>query len=150
MKTALVIDDEAPLRELLGRVLESAGWRVLQAGEATEGLRLACQEKPQVILLDFLLPGMGGVQLLQTLQQAAVTASIPVIMMSGMGADEPLFQALAYDAAGYLMKPFSSAQLLQSVQQALGRKTEQPPVVYQYAGVVLKSSRQEALSARKH
>jgi CheY-like chemotaxis protein len=118
--TILVIDDETCVRELIGEVLKRTGCRVLEAGNALEGLEVARTEHPDAVLLDFLLPGISGVQVLQELKRLPATRSIPVILMSGVGADELLFEKLSYDAADFLMKPFSPAQLRQKVQDVCG------------------------------
>lgn len=126
MKTVLVIDDEVCILELIGKVLKDAECRVLEANSAAEGLKLATEKRPDLVLLDFLMPGISGVQLLQQLKASAATASIPVVMMSGSGADERSFRALAYDAAGYLMKPFSPAQLRSKLDEVLDATAFRP------------------------
>ena len=95
---------------------------VLGATRALEGPHLAHGLRPDVILLDFLMPGIGGVKLLKTLGAWPSTAHIPILVMSGMGTNEPLFRHLASDAAGYLIKPFSAMELMRKVDGLLDRR----------------------------
>ena len=128
MKTILVIDDEQDVYEFVRAVFANhPEYRVLGATRALQGLELAHSLRPDVILLDFLLPGISGVKLLQRLGDWPSTAHIPVLLMSGMGASEPLFRHLAFDAAGYLIKPFSAIELTRKIDGLFDRRAASQP-----------------------
>jgi CheY-like chemotaxis protein len=84
MLTILVVDDNVHLQIAFKKVLMSSGYRVETAGDGEEGLRLATSIKPDVILLDMLLPKLGGLDVLLALKADRATASIPVIALSGL------------------------------------------------------------------
>jgi len=84
MLTILVVDDNVHLQTAFKKVLASSGYQVELASDGEEGLRLALSIKPDVILLDMLLPKLGGVEVLLALKANRVTATIPVIALSGL------------------------------------------------------------------
>jgi CheY-like chemotaxis protein len=84
MLTILVVDDSVHLQIAFKKVLTSSGYRVELAGDGEEGLRLAISIRPDVILLDMMLPKLGGVEVLLALKQNRATATIPVIALSGL------------------------------------------------------------------
>ena len=84
MLTILVVDDNVHLQIAFKKVLTSSGYQVELAGDGEEGLRLALSTRPDVILLDMLLPKLGGVEVLLALKANRVTAKIPVIALSGL------------------------------------------------------------------
>jgi CheY-like chemotaxis protein len=84
MLTILVIDDNRHLQIAFKKVLSSSGYRVELASDGEEGLRLALSARPDVILLDMLLPKLGGVEVLRALKADRATATIPVIALSGL------------------------------------------------------------------
>ena len=84
MLTILLVDDNRHLQIAFKKVLSSSGYRVELASDGEEGLRLALSTRPDVILLDMLLPKLGGVEVLRTLKACPSTATIPVIALSGL------------------------------------------------------------------
>jgi CheY-like chemotaxis protein len=84
MLTILVVDDSVHLQIAYKKVLSSSGYRVQLAGDGEEGLRLALSTRPDVILLDMMLPKLGGVEVLRALKANRATARIPVIALSGL------------------------------------------------------------------
>ena len=84
MLTILVVDDSVHLQIAFKKILTSSGYRVELAGDGEEGLRLALSTRPDVILLDMLLPKLGGVEVLLALKANRATATIPVIALSGL------------------------------------------------------------------
>jgi CheY-like chemotaxis protein len=84
MLTILVVDDSIHLQIAFKKILTSSGYRVELAGDGEEGLRLALSTRPDVILLDMMLPKLGGVEVLLALKRNRATASIPVIALSGL------------------------------------------------------------------
>jgi CheY-like chemotaxis protein len=84
MLTILVVDDSVHLQIAFKKILTSSGYRVELAGDGEEGLRLARSARPDVIILDMLLPKLGGVEVLRALKADRATATIPVIALSGL------------------------------------------------------------------
>ena len=119
MTTILVIDDEECIRSLIRDLLQGPGCRVLEAGNHGAGMVVAREQQPNLILLDYLLPEASGLDVLNALAADPCTAGIPVIVMSGMAPDASLLGVLASSAVRFLMKPFSSAQLHATIQEAL-------------------------------
>ena len=116
--TVLVIDDDAAARELMFRYLSKEQFRVLQAANGEEGLKLARQVQPDVITLDVLMPGMDGWTVLQTLKADPELSHIPVVMAT-MVSDRGLGYALG--AADYLLKPVSRDKLTSLLRKHVAR-----------------------------
>ncbi len=121
MRTILIVEDEAPLRELLADLVEDAGYRPLQAIHGREALALIEQERPDVVLSDVMMPVLNGAELCRILKAQPSSASIPVILMSAAG------PAIA-DGAGadaFVDKPFELSELEALVRRWL--PPEPPP-----------------------
>ncbi|HEX2411229.1 MAG TPA: response regulator [Solirubrobacteraceae bacterium] len=103
--TVLVVEDNPLNRKLLRDVLGHAGYRVLEAGNAEQGLTLARAERPNLILMDVQLPGMGGEAALRELRADAATASIPVAAVTALAMKEDRERFLAAGFDDYLEKP---------------------------------------------
>lgn len=107
MRTILIVEDEAPLRELLAALVEDSGYRALQAIHGREALALIEQERPELVLSDVMMPVLNGAELCRIVKAQPSTASIPVILMSAAG------PAIA-DGAGadaFVDKPFDLGEL---------------------------------------
>ena len=118
--TLLLIEDSKFIRAASARLLTNAGFTVNIAGDGEEALRLVQENPPDLILLDMLLPKMGGAQVLQALKQDAVTAHIPVIILSNLGQDRDVQQAMDAGATAYFIKTDLSLQaLVQRVEETL-------------------------------
>ena len=115
----LVVDDEPHVCRLVRMVLEGAGYEVREAGSASEALRLIREHQPALLLLDLMMPGRSGLDLLGEIRQQPATADLPVVVVTAVGVQQDLDQAAALGARATLAKPFSRAQLLQAVEQAL-------------------------------
>lgn len=119
MRTILVADDEEDLRTLVQMTLESPDYRILEASDGDSALALIDREKPDLVILDWMMPGKNGVDIIRTLRANASTQHLPVIMLTAKGVqDQEELQALTI--FGYLRKPFSPLQLLETVHRALG------------------------------
>mgnify|MGYP001585342567 CR=1 FL=1 len=103
MKKVLIIEDEMYVRELYERVIKQAGFEVITAQDGLSGLE-ATQDKPNLILLDIMLPGLNGIQVLQRLKQDSSTREIPVLLLTNLGQESIIKEALNLGASGYLMK----------------------------------------------
>lgn len=114
----LIIDDEPQIRKLLKIVLESNGYRVIQAKDGKEGILLAGSHQPDLILLDIGLPDMSGHQVLKNL---LAWYTKPIIVLSVQNGEEDIVNALDSGASDYLAKPFRTGELLARIRSALKR-----------------------------
>jgi two-component system NtrC family sensor kinase len=115
--TILIIDDSIELRSLLESILPYSGYQAVSATTGQEGLDLALQLEPDVILVDLELPDTSGLQVLEALSQQDHT--VPTIMMTGYGSEGVAARALRLGALGYLVKPFTTEEVLAGVERAL-------------------------------
>ena len=114
----LIVDDDDRLREFVRVNLEMEGYTVVEAGNADEGLAAVEEQAPDLILLDVMMPGVDGWEMLRRVQERHGVGSIPVIMFSGK-VDEP--DVAARGAQGFIGKPFDPQQLIESTKQLLPR-----------------------------
>ena len=121
MARILIADDESSLRMLIQVTLEGPELKTVFALDGKEALQLALQEKFDLILLDWMMPGLNGIEVLQQLREQPQTASVPVIMLTARGQNSDQERAMQFGASAYLVKPFSPLQLLEQVQAALSR-----------------------------
>lgn len=121
--TVLVVEDEGDVAEVLSHSLRREGYRVLTASEAAEGLAVVLSERPDIVLLDVMMPGITGWEMLERMRQDDATRRIPVIMVTVL--EEPRFveKAAEYDAAGYIQKPFRPEEVLRTIRSVLDRET---------------------------
>lgn len=115
MKKILVIDDEAAFREAVAFALEGEGYRVLQADNGAEGIKLARTQKPDLILSDVMMESVDGYEALVSLRQDPRTTEIPIILMTGRANKDGLVHAIELGADDYLSKPFTMPELLEAV-----------------------------------
>ncbi|HTI99758.1 MAG TPA: response regulator transcription factor [Dongiaceae bacterium] len=140
----LIIEDEAPMRRALADLLTSEGYRVLTAADGAAGLERALAEKPDLLLLDLMLPRLDGFAVCAAVREQGL--SIPVLMLTAKGQVEDRVNGLDAGADDYLVKPFSSAELLARLRALLrrvGRKTKLP-VTLQFGAVMIDLVRQTA------
>lgn len=116
--TILVIDDEPDMLQLLKRILESEGYRVIVAADGLYGLTLVREAKPDLILLDIMMPGPNGFMVLDSIRQYS---DAPVIMVTAKRDIESLQKTLTLGADDYIKKPFSPVELLARVKAKLRR-----------------------------
>ena len=119
MKTILIADDEEPLRRLVQTTLESAEVRILQAADGEAALELARRERPDLIVLDVMMPRRTGLEVARALRQDPATATFPILMLTGLGQEKDREEVLALGVSGYLVKPFSPLELMKRVQEVL-------------------------------
>jgi|SRR5678815_2024314 DNA-binding response OmpR family regulator len=116
----LVAEDDRFLRKAAEMALKRQGYTVLTAADGEEALRAAQSELPDLILLDLIMPKVNGFDVLQALKKEAPTAKIPVIVMSNLGQDRDVQQAMDAGAAAYFIKTDLSLQaLVQRVEETL-------------------------------
>ena len=117
--TVLVVDDEIHMRRLAARILELAGYVVLEAANGKEALSIIQKTPPDVITCDISMPGMSGFEFLAAIKALPSAAKIPVIMLTALGQNKDISRATALGAAAYVAKPFSSAKLIETIQRQL-------------------------------
>ena len=120
--TVLIIDDEIHIRRLIAQMLELAGYRVLQAANGPEALRLIEETKPDVITCDVFMPGMTGFEVLEAIKSQPDTADTPVIMLTAIGQEKDTARAIALGADDYITKPFGSTNLIETIERQLARR----------------------------
>jgi DNA-binding response OmpR family regulator len=123
MKKILLADDEEHLRILIETTLESPECQVIHACDGPAALDLAIRERPDLIILDWMMPAMNGLEVLQAIREHAPTRRIPIVMLTARGQDKDRALALALGVTSYLAKPFSPLELLERVQEALAQST---------------------------
>jgi two-component system phosphate regulon response regulator PhoB len=119
--TILVIEDERDIRELVGFNLEKAGFRVLAAEDGAAGLSLARKERPDLIVLDLMLPSLDGKEVCRRIRQDPDTAAIPIIMLTALTEEVDRIVGLELGADDYLTKPFSPRELVLRIKAVLRR-----------------------------
>ncbi|HBG07739.1 MAG: DNA-binding response regulator [Geobacteraceae bacterium GWC2_58_44] len=127
MQTVLIIEDEKDLAELISFHLEKEGFRALIAADGVSGLNEARSAQPDLILLDLMLPGMMGTELCRLLKGGERTAAIPVIMLTAKGEEIDRVVGFEMGADDYVVKPFSTRELMLRVRAVLRRSAEQAP-----------------------
>src|SRR3954468_18015752 len=120
MGTIVIAEDERELNAILRRHLEAEGHRVLQAFDGPAALELAEREKPDLLLLDWMLPGLSGLEVARRVRQRSIT---PILMLTARSEEVDRVLGLEVGADDYLTKPFSMAELLARVR-ALFRRVE--------------------------
>ncbi|MDF7824725.1 response regulator [Pontiellaceae bacterium B12227] len=124
----LVVEDEAPIQELLQFNLERKKYRVKVADSGEEGITLAGDFQPDLILLDIMLPGADGLEVCKKLKGDPKTAPIPIIMLTALCEEADIVTGLELGADDYITKPFSPRVLLARVKAALRRISITKPV----------------------
>ncbi|HEY9760951.1 MAG TPA: EAL domain-containing response regulator [Trichocoleus sp.] len=120
--TILVIEDEAPIREIIYEMLEEANFEVIAAENGRQGLGLAHEQKPDLILCDIMMPGLDGYEVLTHLRQNLTTALTPFIFLSARSDRPDIRQGMALGADDYLTKPFTQQELLDAVHVRLNKQ----------------------------
>jgi len=126
-KTVLIVDDEASIREMIAVALEMADYDYLEAADAREAHSLIIDKQPDLILLDWMLPGTSGVELARRLKKEEATCEIPIIMLTAKVEEDNKIQGLEVGADDYITKPFSPRELVARLKAVLRRAT--PPGV---------------------
>lgn len=126
MYKILVIEDERDIADLIGFNLERNGHSVIKAHDGVIGTELAMRERPDLIVLDLMLPGRDGYGVFRELRRDPRTATIPVIMLTARAQTEDRIQGLETGADDYLTKPFSPKELMLRIQAIL-KRSDAPP-----------------------
>lgn len=116
MKTILVIDDEQSFLLALELILKSAGYNVVTAADGEEGLIKFKDLAPDLVLLDIMMPGIGGLETLRIMRSHPKLKNVPILLMSG---GRPFVRRSDYTWTGFLLKPFDAEDLLNAIDSAL-------------------------------
>ncbi len=125
----LVVDDEEVVRNLAAACIQHGlGERhqVLQAGDGEEAIAIAERERPDLILLDILMPGMDGIEACRRLKSAAPTKAIPIVFLTALGSDKDVTRGLELGGDAYIVKPFNAVTLTAQISELLSPGGQQP------------------------
>jgi two-component system phosphate regulon response regulator PhoB len=132
-KRVLLVEDEAPIRDMLEFVLVQYGFETIQAEDFNVGLEKVTEPYPDLILLDWMLPGGTGVQFAKRMKQHEHTKNIPIIMLTARGEEEDKVRGLDSGADDYMTKPFSPKELIARIKAVMRRAAptaSEEPIVY--------------------
>ncbi|HEY8555484.1 MAG TPA: phosphate regulon transcriptional regulator PhoB [Burkholderiales bacterium] len=118
----LIVDDEAAIRQMLSLALAQAGFAALEAADATEAQRQILNGAPDLVLLDWMLPGTSGVEYARRLRREKLTRNLPIIMLTARTEEEDKVRGLDSGADDYITKPFSTRELLARINALLRRQ----------------------------
>ncbi len=134
-KKILVVEDEKDIRELVRYNLEQEGFGVIEAEEGELALALVQRERPALVILDIMLPGMSGLEICRAIRLGNETARLPILMLTAKAAEVDKVVGLEMGADDYVTKPFSPRELIARVRavlrRALGPELERPHELYQ-------------------
>jgi CheY-like chemotaxis protein len=124
MKNILVIDDKEDIRTLIKAVLGNYGFNVLEAASGQMGVQMLREQKPDLVVCDVNMPGMDGYETLDAVRESSTTAPIPFILMTGLVSRDGFRRGMVCGADDYLVKPFTTDELIESVMSRLARQTD--------------------------
>lgn len=122
----LIVEDEMPLVTLLRYNLEREGFTVLEAGDGEEALNIAREQKPDLVLLDWMLPLTSGIEVCRQLRRNPETRGIPIVMLTARGEEGDKLRGLDSGADDYVTKPFSPSELIARIRAVLRRARPVP------------------------
>ncbi|MEC7643984.1 MULTISPECIES: phosphate regulon transcriptional regulator PhoB [unclassified Idiomarina] len=117
----LIVEDEAPIREMLSFVMEQHGYQAVEAKDYDSGLAKIAEPYPDMVLLDWMLPGGSGIQLAKKIKSDDFTRNIPIIMLTARGEEEDKVRGLEVGADDYITKPFSPKELMARMRAVFRR-----------------------------
>jgi two-component system phosphate regulon response regulator PhoB len=117
----LIVEDEAPLAEILRYNLESEGFVVSQAESGEEAEIMLAEERPDLVVLDWMLPSVSGIELCRRIRSKPETRTVPILMLTARGEESDRIRGLATGADDYVVKPFSLPELMARVKAILRR-----------------------------
>ena len=119
--TILIVDDEAAIRDMVGITLDLAGFSSISASDAREAHISVIDNKPDLVLLDWMLPGGSGIELARRLRRDEITSSLPIIMLTAKATEDNKIQGLSEGVDDYIIKPFSPRELVARIRTVLRR-----------------------------
>lgn len=120
MARILVVDDEPHIVRLVSFSLERAGHEILEANDALSGIAIIREHKPDLVLMDVMMPGMTGFEALEILKADQATKDVPVVMLSAKSQEYEQAEGLERGAVRYICKPFTPSALVEAVSEMVG------------------------------
>ncbi len=137
-KTILIVEDEKPIREMVAFALGRAGYQLVEAGDIVEAYERIAEKMPDLVLLDWMLPGASGIEFARRLKRDELTRDVPIVMLTARGEEEDKVSGLEAGADDYVTKPFSPRELLARIKAVLRRSApETESAVLDIAGLQL-------------
>ncbi len=118
----LIVEDETAIRQMLGFALEGAGFEWLEACTADEARKLLGEQLPDLVLMDWMLPGISGLELVRQLRRSPRTRELPIIMLTAKAGEPERVEGLETGADDYVTKPFSTRELIARIRAVLRRR----------------------------
>ena len=123
-KTVLIIEDEADAAELFAEMMRVSGFRVLKTSSSTPAITLIATEKPDIIILDIMMPEVSGLDILRQMRGDPALAGIPVVVVSAKSLPADIKNGMEAGASTYLTKPVGFLDLKEAVERALGNQSK--------------------------
>jgi two-component system, OmpR family, phosphate regulon response regulator PhoB len=134
----MIVEDEAALVTLLTYNLEAEGYNTITASSGEDAMLLIREERPDIVILDWMLPGLAGIEICRQIRAGSETRALPVIMLTARGEEADRLRGLATGADDYMVKPFSVAELLARVKALLRRSApERTADVIERGGILV-------------
>lgn len=146
----LIVEDDENIQQLVGYNLSKAGFTVSHAENGAEGLARIKAEKPALVILDLMLPGLDGLEICRAVRAASETAELPIIMLTAKSEDEDVTTGLDLGADDYITKPFSPKILVARVKAALRRKAGLPAEEEKKEGEPFLAVHEIRIDAKRH
>jgi len=122
MARILIVEDDLTTVQLIEFLLKKNKFEVLVACNGVEALQISREEKPDLILMDVIMPKMDGIEAIEKLQEDENTRGIPIVILSALGQEMDVMRGLQAGASGYIVKPFSPNELLEEIKAKLRQK----------------------------
>ena len=119
-KTVLIIEDEEDAADMFAEMMRVSGYRVLKKSSSTPALRMLTAEKPDVVILDIMMPEISGLEILRQMRQDPVLANLPVVVVSAKSMPADIKIGMEAGASMYLTKPVGFTELKEAIERALG------------------------------
>jgi CheY-like chemotaxis protein len=122
MKTILIADDHDHLRLLVSKTLGGPDYRIIEARDGDEAYALALTESPDVLILDWMMPGKTGIQVVEALRKEPGFRDVPMIILTARAQNADRNRAVTLGVHAYMVKPFSPIELMETVEKILGER----------------------------
>ncbi len=139
-KRVLIVEDEVAIREMVGFALRRAEFEMEEAADGSEAQARIFERRPDLLLLDWMLPDTSGIDLVRRLRKEAATADLPIIMLTAKGEEEDRIRGLETGADDYITKPFSPRELIARIRAVLRRASPDDGERLEIGGLCLDSA----------
>ncbi|WP_407275861.1 phosphate regulon transcriptional regulator PhoB [Halothiobacillus sp. DCM-1] len=137
-KMILLVEDEKPIREMVAFALGRGGYDLVEAGDVAEAFEQMSQKLPDLVLLDWMLPGASGIEFARRMKRDEMTRDVPIVMLTARGEEEDKVNGLEAGADDYITKPFSPRELMARIKAVLRRASpEDEGGIIEIAGLKL-------------